>query len=614
MNVGTQTPPLLDATSVATGSLWSSARWALVIAWSTNARLLLSAIVLVLGRGVIPAGLALTARGLVNTTVTSMRQDSPDLQGLIWWLLAGFVLTVADALTRAGSNLCTQRLRDDVNLRVSTDLMRHAAALDVAYFDDPQFHDVLQRANQTPADHVIRFVTESLSFAHSAIQIASLLAILIAIEPWLFAVAGLFGGPYLYFQWRLAQRQHAVEHSRTAKRRWTRYFLSRLTSRGSVGEVRILDLAPLLIDRFRALMAEFRDQDRWLYLRGFNGNAVFTVAATAAIYAMFVRVAVRVLHGTLTVGDLAIFGGATTRLRNTLETLIQSIAGVMEQALYIAGVTEFFAATPRIHATGRRVPECTRGEIEFRDVSFTYPGAPEPALAAVSFHIEAGETVALVGENGAGKTTLVKLLARLYEPSSGRILLDGCDLAELSSDYLYRQIACVFQDFGRYEASAADNIAYGDWRRLLADRDEVHRIAQLAGVHDLIESMPRGYDTVLGRTFGDHDPSGGQWQAIAIARAFARTASLLILDEPTSELDARAEYKLFLRFRELAKGRTTIIISHRFSTVSMANRILVLDQGRIVESGTHAELLAQEGVYAHLYDLHRRQMGTSVPA
>jgi ATP-binding cassette subfamily B protein len=216
--------------------------------------------------------------------------------------------------------------------------------------------------------------------------------------------------------------------------------------------------------------------------------------------------------------------------------------------------------------------------------------------------------VALVGENGAGKTTLVKLIARLYDPDGGCILLDGVDLRELSTDALYEQIAFVFQSFGRYEATAGDNIAYGDWRRLMSDRKRVEEIARRAGAHGLIEKLPHGYDTMLGRMFGEHDLSTGQWQKIAVARAFARNASLLILDEPTSNLDARTEYSLFCQFRELARGRTTIIVSHRFSTVSMANRIFVMDQGQVVESGTHDELLARAGNYAELYELHRRSV------
>jgi ATP-binding cassette subfamily B protein len=320
-----------------------------------------------------------------------------------------------------------------------------------------------------------------------------------------------------------------------------------------------------------------------------------------------VHVAWRTLRGAATVGDLVVFGTATTRLRLTLEGFVMVASNAAQEVLNISNIIEFLAVRPpAVPPAVAAFGAGSRAAIEVRDLRFTYPGAPEPALDGISLHIEAGETVALVGENGAGKTTLVKLLARLYDPDHGCILFDGVDLRDLPRDELHRRIAFVFQSFGRYEAPVADNIAYGDWQRLLEDREAVQQLAGLAGVAGLIERLPRGYDTTLGRMFGETDLSAGQWQKIAVARAFARDASLLILDEPTSNMDARGEYALFNQFRSLAKGRTTIIVSHRFSTVRMANRIIVLDQGRLVECGTHAELLARDGNYANLYELHQR--------
>lgn len=586
--------------------LLQNARWALHFAWTTNALLLAGLILVAAGRGSVPAGLALAARGLINAAVTALGQGTRDIVPLVPWLAVGLGLTVLEAVSQRADRFFAQRLYDDLNLRITTDILAHAATLDTACFEDPPLREVLERAQQNTADHVSRFVADALIAGTNLIQTVSLVGILLYIDPLIVLVLGPFSLPYLLFQWRLARAQFTEEQSRATKRRWTDYFVSRLMSPRSVPEVKLLGLAPLLIDRFRAVMMEFRDRNRSIYLQSLAGGSLFGVLTTIAFYAIFARVAYRTLEAILTVGDLAIFAGATTRLRMTLERSIVAVSSAMERTLYISNFVGFLSLEPRIAGGRGVVPAKTHGELEFAGVSFTYPGASDPALHDVSLQIRPGETVALVGENGAGKTTFAKLVARLYDPDQGRILLDGVDLRELDLDYLQSQIAFVFQEFSRYEATAADNIAYGDWRRLRYNREQVERIAVLANVHAMIKELPQGYDTMLGRLFGGHDLSSGGWQALALARAFARDAPLLILDEPTSSLDARAEAELLHRFRELTRGRTTILISHRFSTVSMADRILVMERGRIVESGTHDELLARAGTYAGLYDLYSR--------
>ena len=435
------------------------------------------------------------------------------------------------------------------------------------------------------------------------LQITSLLAIVVAIEPLVLLVVVPAAIPYLRFQWNLTRNRYELERSRATKRRWTQYFVSGLTDSTSVPEAKILDLAPLMIAKFRELMTEFRDQDYRLLLRSARAAAIFSGLSTTALYALFARVAIGVLKGTSTMGDLAIFGAAAARLRTTLESEISATANLLEQMLNISDIRELLEEQPRVvSASTTPAPQQYRGEIELDHVSFTYDGSPEPALQNLSLTIKAGETLALVGENGSGKTTLAKLLVRFYDPTAGCVRLDGRDLKEIDPKDLQSQISFVFQNFGRYEASVAENISYGDWRRLMDEDEQIKGVATKAGIDGMIGRLPDGYDTRVGRKFGGYDLSGGQWQRLALARAFARQASIVILDEPTSNLDANSEYELFVRCRDLARGRTTILVSHRFSTVRIADRIVVLERGRIVEIGSHDELLRKAGHYTRLYD------------
>lgn len=589
-------------------ALLANMTWALQLTWSANAVLVSGIVISTCSRALVPAGLALTARGLINELVDLLQRSSDHFPSLIPWLLAGVALAVVQAVSDVASRYLMQRLNDEVQLKITVDILKHAAGLDIACFEDHRFHDVMERARQDTAQHFSQFLISVLGVISNGLQLASLLLILAIIEPLITAVLAPVALPYLIFQLRLARRRHLKEHTRTTGRRWAGYFVRLLTDPQSAAEVKLLDLAPLLVDRYRTLITQFRDQDRALHFRSFMGGAAFALSAAVVFYLVLAWVVHRVLKAGLTVGDVAIYAGASSALRGNLANVIQSMSATIEHALFVANLREFLNIPPRIHDTGLTIPESRQGEIELTHVSFSYPGSSQLILSDISLHIKPGETVALVGENGAGKTTLVKLIARLYEPNQGRIVLDGVDIRELPVAYLYSQLALVMQGFGRYEATAGDNIAYGDWRRLLHDQDRVKQIAREAHIDELIEGMPQTYGTMLGKMFGGHDLSTGQWQQLAVARAFARDACVLILDEPTASLDARAEHAIFSRFRELLKGRTTILISHRFSTVSMADRIVVLDQGRLIEQGTHHELMARNGHYAALYSLHERQM------
>ena len=589
--------------------LAGTARWAIRVAWSNHPFLLFSLVTISFTDALLPAGMALMMRGLINSVVEGTQQQTNQLLPILPWLLLGLGLTIVMAVSQLLSKYFAGRLVDEVNISLTSRILTHAAQLDVAFYEDPRNHDMIHRARQDSAHHFSSFLVTTLRFLSSFIQIGSLFAILLVVEPWIIAVLLPLAIPHLLFQWSSAMKFYQTEYARTSKRRWSGYFVSLLTGRDSVAEVKLLGLATVIINRFRSIMAEFRDQNRKRYLTRLTSSSVSVVLTTIAVYGLFVHVVYQVLQGNLTIGDVAVFAAAALRLRSSLETAVVSSASVVEQTLYISNLRAFLQIKPKSRkGTGWTAPSL-KGEIEFRNVSFTYPGSSQPTLSDITFKIEPGETVALVGKNGAGKTTLVKLLARFYDADKGHILLDGTDTQEWSLDDLHQKITFVFQTFIRYEATARENIAYGNWARLLNDPKETERLANQAGVNKLIESMPQGYDTFLGRQFGQYDLSGGQWQQLAIARALARNSQLLILDEPTSNLDAEAEYELYKRFCDLARGKTTVLISHRFSTVRMADRILVLDAGRLVEAGTHNDLITQEGLYATLYEFQRRQMG-----
>lgn len=591
--------------------LASTGWWATRLIWASHARLVVLLLCAMLVTGIIPAGTALAMRGLINAVVEVVGSEGGSMAAITPWLLLGVTLAISGVLSELAHRYLIGRLRDDLDLTVTARILSHASRLDVAFFETPELQDSFHRAQQNIASHFTRLLTGLSNSASQVIQAISLAAILFVVEPIAALILVPLALPHLAFRWRLSRQYYRVEHRRTARVRWTRYFVSLLTDRNMVGEVKLLGLGPLMIGRFRELMEEFRGQNRRNYMHRFTVDAGAAVVGMAVVYALLVRVVRRVLEGGLTVGDVVVFVAAAGRLRATLENMVGTVSAVQEVSLYIGDLREFLRVQPQVARGGTASAASLRGEIEFRNVTFTYPGGQAPAVSDVTFHIRPGETVALVGRNGAGKTTLVKLLARFYDPDEGTILIDGKDIRHVPLDHLHGNIGLVSQNYIRYEATAAENLAYGDWQRLLGDRAAIEHLAVDAGVDRLIESFPRGYETLLGRSFGQYEPSGGEWQQIAIARALARNPSLVILDEPTSNLDAEAEYQVFTRLRALAHGRTTLLVSHRFSTVALADHILVLDRGRLVERGSHGELLALDGRYATLFKLQRRQMDGS---
>lgn len=590
----------------------SLVKWTARLIWRHAAVLLSALIVLSLVQGLLPAAMALALRELVNAAVLAVELGSAD--PLIPWITAAFALAATEALSALAQTYVKQRLHDDLNLEITGEILLHAWSLDLAFFEDPDRRDLIHRTQASMATKLVSLVEHANSAVVNLLRSLSLLGVLVVIEPVVALVVPPFALPFLYFQWRLARLRYAEQHIRARKRRWMNYFVSQLTAESAVPETKHLDLGPLLMERFRSFLREFRDRDRELHRRNFAGSSIAAALTVAALYGVFIRVGVRVVGGSLTLGDLAIFVVAPARLRVSLDAFLRSLTVAGEQMLFASDLHEFLAERPRLPSGAALEPTSDKGRMEFRNVSFAYPGTGTPVLQNLTLTVGAGETLAIVGENGAGKSTLVKLITRMYDPDDGCILYDGVDLRDIDPTWLRDRIGLVLQSFGRYQASVHDNIAYGDWRRLLEDRAAVEALAKRIGIHDMIERLPDGYDTALGRSFGHYTLSGGQWQKIAVARALARDHSVLVLDEPTSNLDARSEHELFLKFKELSRGRTTILISHRFTTIGMADRIAVMAEGRIVELGSHAELVAQGGLYRTLHGFYASRSPGSAAA
>ena len=523
---------------------------------------------------------------------------------MLWLLGAEFALAVlSDVLGRIVS-LFDSLLSEQFSNTTSIRLMEHAATLDLEDFEDSEQQDKLERARRQASGRT-SLMSQLFGQVQDLITIISFAAGMVAFAPWLIVLLLVALIPAFLGEAYFNEKSYALAYSRTADRRELDYVRMTGASVETAKEVKIFGLNAFLIDRYRRLANDFYRANRLLAIKRAGWGGALTALGTLGYYVAYAYIVWRTVAGQFTIGDLTFLAGSFRRLRGLLEGLLIGFTQTASQALYLDDLFSFFTITPRIASpeNPRTFPSTIVHGMVFEDVGFRYPDAERWAVRHLSFTLRAGEVLALVGENGAGKTTLVKLLARLYDPVEGRILLDGHDLRQYDLDELRANIGVIFQDFVRYNMTAGENIAVG---RIEA-RDDQARIvssAERSLANSVIAKLPRGYDQQVGKRFRlGVDLSGGEWQKVAIARAYMRDAQLLILDEPTAALDARAEFEVFQRFKELSAGKTGVLISHRFSSVRMADRILVLENGTVESQGTHEQLVAQGGRYAELFEL-----------
>jgi ATP-binding cassette subfamily B protein len=574
------------------------------LTWQASPAMSIAILASTLVGGLTPTVTAYIAKLLLDSVVAAVagHGSTGRIVGISIFQLGILTFT---AVSTALTNVAQQLLQERMTLTIRHQVMDHASKLDLAFFEGSESYDLLRQASQEAPSRPVSMMSSALSLVRTAITFASMIVLLVSVSPLLAVVVLIAPIPAFISQSKYGARAFMLALYVSPIRRRMEYLSSLVTTDTYAKETKVFGLGPYLVDRFRRLGQTYYTRERELTTtRNLVGTA-WSMLSTLAGAGIALYIALEAVSGRLTIGDLALYTSAATAVQSSVQGLFSGFSGMYENNLYLDTLYQFLATKPQITAPEkpRPLPEPVRGHVRFDEVSFSYPGSDERALDSVSFEIRPGETVAVVGRNGAGKSTLIKLLCRLYDPTEGRILLDGVDVREFDPEELRTRMSAMFQDYVTYQGTAAENIGLGQLGAL-EDRARIEESARRAGAAERIERLPSGFDSPLGRWFDQGvSLSGGEWQKVALARAFMRDAPILILDEPTSALDAQAEHDLFARLRALAHGRTTLYISHRFSTVRQAEKILLLDQGKLAEHGTHEELMTLGGNYAELFTL-----------
>ena len=579
--------------------------------WETHRGYAVAMVLLRIVSSVIPVSTFWVGK-LILDSVIAARAGNASLSQIWKYIALEVVIVLVGEILARASSLVESLLGDLFSNVMSVRLMEHASTLDLAQFEDPEFYDHLERARRQTVGR-IALLTVLLSMSQGALTLVTLAGALIAYNPWLLLLLAIAVIPSFLGETHFASLGYSLLFRWTPERRQLDYLRYVGASDKTAKEVQMFGLAPWLTDRYRSLSQRFYEENRSLSIRRGAISAVLSILGTIGYYAAYVVVLLSAVRGEITIGTLTFLAASFSRGRDIIQGILMSASNVYEQALYLRDLFVFLDMRPTIESppNARPVPAKIQTGFVFENVGFRYPGSERWAIRNVDLVLGPGERVALVGENGAGKTTITKLMARLYDPTEGRITLDGIDLREYDLVSLRHAIGVIFQDFVRYDMRFDENIGVGEIDSVRADLDKnngtsaaITNAAENSLAASLLPRFTKGYQQMLGRRFDDGvDLSGGEWQKIALARAYIRDAQVLILDEPTAALDARAEYEVFLRFSELVAGRMAVLISHRFSTVRMADRIIVLRHGKVEEQGSHEELLERHGLYEELFTM-----------